>query len=60
MNKNLQVSKYVISDIISAIIAWGLFFIYRKNQVNQNFYSEIVRILEDSNLYKGLIFIPIF
>ncbi len=60
MNKNLQVSKYVISDIISAIIAWGLFFIYRKNQVNQNFYSEIVRILEDSNLYKGLIFIPLF
>ncbi len=60
MNKNLQVAKYVISDIIAAVLAWGIFFIYRKNQVDKSIFSEIIRIIDDSNLYKGLVFIPLF
>lgn len=60
MNKRLQVSKYVFSDIFSAIIAWGLFFIYRKNQVDELSINGILKILNDPNLYKGLIFIPLF
>ena len=60
MNKRLQVSKYVFFDIFSAIIAWGLFFIYRKNQVNDISLKGILNVLNDPNLYKGLIFIPLF
>ncbi len=60
MNKKLQVTKYVIADVLSAMLAWGLFFIYRKNQENISFFNDYKLIFEDINLYKGLIFIPIF
>jgi len=60
MNKRLQVVKYVVADVMSAMIAWGIFFIYRKNQENIFFLDNPKLIFEDINLYKGLIFIPIF
>jgi len=60
MNKKLQVTKYVTTDVLSAMIAWGLFFIYRKNQESINFFDNPDLIFQDINLYKGLIFIPIF
>ena len=30
MNKNLQVIKYILSDYLSAVLAWSLFYLYRK------------------------------
>lgn len=60
MNKKLQVTKYVIADVLSAMIAWGLFFIYRKNQENISIFENHNLIFEDINFYKGLVFIPIF
>ena len=60
MNKKLQVTKYVFFDLISAVFAWSLFFIYRKNQINKTIFSKLLTIINDPNLFKGLIFIPIF
>ena len=42
MNKNLQVLKYVVADIVSAILTWGLFFIYRKYTIEPNITKEEV------------------
>lgn len=60
MNKNLQVTKYVIADLISAFLAWGTFFIYRKYSVDPNVFDYPEIIFQDSNLLYGLIFIPVF
>ena len=60
MNKRLQVTKYLLADIISALIAWGLFFTYRKYQLDIDVFSHFTDILSDEKLYFGLIFIPIF
>ena len=48
---------YRIADFISAGLAWFFFFIYRKRIEN----PEIVlnEILDDVNLWKGILFIPL-
>jgi len=60
MNKKLQVAKYVIADIISAILAWSLFFIYRKYSLDKNILEYFNEILIDHNLYLGVLIIPLF
>lgn len=58
MNKQKQLIKYLISDILTAALAWFIFFSYRKIIT-----SEIInnnQILLDNNLYLGLLIIPSF
>jgi exopolysaccharide biosynthesis polyprenyl glycosylphosphotransferase len=59
MNKRLQIAKYVLLDWLAAILAWSLFFAYRKF-VYEPFVPDLKRvILTDQNFYLGLIIIPI-
>lgn len=60
MNRKLQVAKYFISDFFSALIAWGLFFTYRKVSVDASFKSHPVEVLDDPNFYLGIVFVPLF
>lgn len=60
MNKRLQVLKYVIADVIAAILAWGLFFIFRKYNVEPNFIKNLNEIFADRNFWAGIIIIPLF
>jgi len=43
MNKPLQVAKYVTADLITAGLAWGLFFIYRKEVAEPGFCKPVSR-----------------
>jgi exopolysaccharide biosynthesis polyprenyl glycosylphosphotransferase len=59
MNKQLQTAKYVIADFLSAVIAWSLFFFYRKSI--ENSHSDLIPlVLSDRNFYLGIILIPFF
>lgn len=60
MNKALQVAKYVVADLISALLAWGAFFIYRKVSADPHVFDYPDVIFHDENLIYGLIFIPVF
>lgn len=60
MNKKLQVAKYVVADILSAFLAWALFFYSRKVSIDHQLSHVKEQILIDNNLYLGLIVIPIF
>lgn len=55
--RRLELIIYRIADFISAGLAWFFFFIYRKRIEN----PEIVlnEILDDVNLWKGILFIPL-
>lgn len=59
MNKPLQTFKYVINDYIAAVIAWALFFIYRKNAYNPYYESLREITIDDSRFISGLVIIPI-
>jgi len=60
MNKRLQVIKYIVADLLTAFIAWTLFFIYRKWAVDHQIFSHLEDIFLDRKLYYGITIIPVF
>jgi UDP-N-acetylmuramyl pentapeptide phosphotransferase/UDP-N-acetylglucosamine-1-phosphate transferase len=60
MNRRFQVIKYVIADLVSAVLAWCLFFSYRKLMADSEVFKHLEQIFGDTNLYKGLILVILF
>lgn len=59
MNKTLQVAKYIFADFIAAVLAWGIFFFYRKYSIDSNILFNIQDVFNDVKLYQGLAVIPL-
>lgn len=60
MNKKLQVLKYLIADISAAMLAWALFFTFRKIYIETAKFGKPVPVVYDEQYYWGLLFIPLF
>ena len=60
MNKKLQVLLYLFADIMSAFVAWGLFFYFRKVTIDRHVFQLEEQILIDNNLLIGLVLLPFF
>ena len=60
MNKKAQIVKFVIADLLSAALAWSLFFFLRKNGELQSVSETIQSVISDRKFYTGIIFIPVF
>lgn len=60
MNRKLQVLKYVIADLIAALLAWSLFFIYRKQTIEPTSLEHLGQVFDDRNFYLGIIVVPLF
>lgn len=53
-NKTLQISKYVISDLITAAIAWFIFYSFRK------VFIEKIDVEYNDSFYVAIIVIPLY
>jgi len=60
MNRRLQVTKYVFLDWLSALIAWVLFYIFRKYTEDPDIFSHFERVTGDERFWQGVIIIPLF
>ncbi len=60
MHKNLQVARYLVFDVIAALISWTLFYIYRKIYIEPIKFGYEIPVEFDSKFYLALIFIPVF
>lgn len=60
MNRKRQVAKYVIADLLTAAIAWSLFFLYRKSVHDPEIQANYGQIYADANYYIGVVVIPLF
>ena len=60
MQKGTQVAKYVLADIVAALIAWIVFYIYRKQIIEANGLWQPDQLLEDPNFVLALAIIPVF
>jgi exopolysaccharide biosynthesis polyprenyl glycosylphosphotransferase len=60
MNKRFETFKYLFSDILSALIAWTLFFIYNKKITDPDILKHKEIIFNNLNLYKSLLIIIFF
>ncbi|KAA3648537.1 MAG: sugar transferase [Bacteroidetes bacterium] len=59
MNTRLQTLKYVFFDFIAALLAWFLFFRYRKVYLESTKFGIDIPFEFDQNFFLGLILIPI-
>ena len=59
MNRNLQLSKYLISDYLTALLSWASFFIFRKIYFESQTITQIFSGY-DMKFVLGLLFIPVF
>ncbi len=57
--KTRETIKFMLADLFAAAMAWGLFFIYRKQLVEPDIFQRFHDVYQDPNLYKGLLVIPI-
>jgi exopolysaccharide biosynthesis polyprenyl glycosylphosphotransferase len=60
MNKKAQTFKYVVADFMAAVIAWALFFIYRKIYIEPLKFGHPVPLNFDGHFFYGILFIPLF
>jgi len=60
MNRKLQVTKYFFLDWLAAILAWGLFYLYRKLIEDPAILSHVHIIFDDRKFWLGILIIPIF
>jgi len=60
MNKRNQRLRYITLDFVSAVIAWTLFFIYRKYTLDPNIFDKFSQVTADTNLYVGITLVPAF
>jgi exopolysaccharide biosynthesis polyprenyl glycosylphosphotransferase len=60
MNRKLQLTKYLISDLISASLAWGFFYVYRKMFIEPLKFGYAIPIQLGPRFFLGLLLIPLF
>jgi exopolysaccharide biosynthesis polyprenyl glycosylphosphotransferase len=61
MNKRVLTTLYICCDSIAAILAWCMFFIYRKYHVDSSLFSHFHEtVLNDTRFYTGLFSYPLY
>jgi exopolysaccharide biosynthesis polyprenyl glycosylphosphotransferase len=60
MNRRIQLAKYLIFDFISALLAWGSFYIYRKVSIEPLKFGYEIPVQFGPKFFLGLLFIPLF
>ena len=60
MNKKLQVAKYFVLDWLAALIAWSLFYLYRKHTEDPTIFSHLHQVFDDQKFWLGITVVPFF
>ena len=60
MNKKFHRLRYIITDFLTATIAWSLFFIFRKIYIENIEFSNSINLHLEYKFYLGLCLVPIF
>lgn len=54
------VARYVLADLLGSALAWTLFYLYRKMELEPIKFGGPVPVEFDGNYYKGLVLVPLF
>ncbi len=60
MNRRLQVFKYVFLDWLSAVIAWSLFYLFRKHTETPDILRHLDTVFDDRMFWLGILIVPVF
>lgn len=53
-----QTLKYIICDILSAMMAWSALFLFRKVVLENMGFDDVLHFYEDTNFWLGLVVVP--
>ncbi len=56
--KRKQTLKYIICDVLSAMLAWAALFLFRKMELEDNGLEAMGDVLSDPNFWLGLVVVP--
>ena len=59
MNQRRQLFNYIVFDFLSAALAWGLFYSYRKVYIEPLKFGHKIPLEFDTRFYLGIILIPL-
>lgn len=51
--------RYILFDILSAMVAWALLFIFRKVGLEDLRMPDIGQVLSDGNFWRGIVIVPL-
>ena len=54
-----QTAKYIISDTLSAMLAWAALFLFRKLALEHTGFSDVADVFSDANFWLGLLLVPL-
>lgn len=60
LNKKQERFKYLVGDILGAVLAWCTFYIFRKLYIEPQKFGETVELVFTTRFYYALILIPTF
>ena len=59
MNSRKVTIRYIVFDILSAMLAWALLFVFRKIGFENLQLSDVSLIFSDSNFWRGIAIVPL-
>jgi exopolysaccharide biosynthesis polyprenyl glycosylphosphotransferase len=60
MNTRIQISKYVFLDWLAAVLAWSLFYLYRKAYEEYGIHDYFNHMIHDNKYWVAIIVVPVF
>ncbi len=60
MQKSKHNLKYIIFDFLASLIAWTLFYVFRKTNIEPEALGQSVPVIFDYKFYVALVIIPVF
>ena len=51
--------RYILFDYLSAVMAWALFFLFRKIGIEHLGAADLFQIFADANFWRGIVIIPL-
>tara|TARA_B110000211_G_C14067395_1_gene548289 strand:- start:200 stop:1618 length:1419 start_codon:yes stop_codon:yes gene_type:complete len=59
MNKKIEITKYLISDFVTSVAAWLLFYFFRKTYIEFPFKAEWSEIVNNEKFWLGTLLVPV-
>ncbi len=60
MNKRLLAYKYIFSDVLAAVIVWGLFMVFRKTVNDGQVFKNVIISVPNYDFFTTLFLFPVF
>lgn len=59
-DKKIKTLQFILADALAAMLAWGLFFVYRKMCIESAKFGHIIEVTYNKTFYLGIVIIPLF